>query len=74
MVLDVFNEGLESRLNPLLETTCFRLTQEALINVLRHAHAQHVWVDVQQYNNELHLRIHDDGIGFDVPAVRKRAN
>jgi PAS domain S-box-containing protein len=67
-------EGLASRPAPLLETTCFRLAQEALTNVLRHARARHVWVNVQQRNNELHLRVRDDGVGFDVPTVRERAS
>ena len=74
LVIYFSSEGLESRLNPMLETTCFRLTQEALTNVLRHACAQHVWVEIQRHHNELHLCIRDDGIGFDVLAVRERAN
>lgn len=67
-------EGLESRLSPVLETTCFRLTQEALTNVLRHAHARHVWVEGRHDYNEVYLCIRDDGVGFDVRAVRERAS
>jgi signal transduction histidine kinase len=74
LVIHFHTEELESRLNLLLETTCFRLTQEALTNVLRHAHAHQVWVELRQDDKELSLCIRDDGIGFDVRAVRARAS
>jgi signal transduction histidine kinase len=56
-----------------LETTCFRVTQEALTNVLRHAKARKVRVELRQSDVELQLRICDDGSGFDVAAARRRA-
>ncbi len=59
----------ELRLNPALETTCFRVTQEAVTNVIRHAHAKHVRVELRQQGNFLELTIQDDGIGFDVQAT-----
>ena len=34
-------------LHPDLATTCFRVVQEALTNVVRHARAQHIWVELQ---------------------------
>ena len=33
-----------------------------------------MWIEVRQHNQELHLRIRDDGIGFDVRAVRERTS
>jgi PAS domain S-box-containing protein len=62
----------ETRLPPELETACFRITQEALTNVVRHAQARRVWVELRQRGSELHLVVRDDGIGFDVSAVRRR--
>jgi signal transduction histidine kinase len=56
-----------------LETACFRVAQEALTNVVRHAQAKRVRVELRQQGSELHLRIRDDGIGFEVPAARQRA-
>jgi two-component system sensor histidine kinase UhpB len=44
---------------------CFRLAQEALTNVLRHAKANHVWIEVIQSETTLELAIRDDGVGFD---------
>jgi signal transduction histidine kinase len=65
--------GLPVRLPPELATVCFRVVQEALTNVVRHARAKHFAVEVQQVGHELQLSIWDDGIGFDVGAARQRA-
>lgn len=73
LVIHFNTQGLEARLDPMLETTCFRVTQEALTNVLRHAQATQVWIDVCQQHNQLCLAIRDDGKGFDVPAMRERS-
>jgi signal transduction histidine kinase len=59
-------------LPPELETACFRITQEALTNVVRHSQARRVWVTVRQRGEELQLVIRDDGLGFDVSDVRGR--
>ncbi len=57
----------------MIETECFRVAQEALTNVVRHAQAKVVTVELRQKDEQLHLRVHDDGIGFDVAAVREKA-
>jgi PAS domain S-box-containing protein len=62
----------ETRLPSELETACFRITQEALTNVVRHAQARRIWVELRQRGSELHLTIRDDGIGFDVGALWRR--
>jgi PAS domain S-box-containing protein len=49
-----------------IETVCFRVAQEALTNVVRHAQAKHVRIDLISLNEELSLSIKDDGKGFDV--------
>jgi signal transduction histidine kinase len=61
------------RLEAALETACFRVAQEALTNVMRHAQARHVWVELRVGKNETALKISDDGNGFDVTAARERA-
>ncbi|HME90943.1 MAG TPA: PAS domain S-box protein, partial [Myxococcaceae bacterium] len=61
------------RLDPDLEIACFRVVQEALTNVVRHAHAKCVWIELKEEDSKLHLVIHDDGIGFDVAAKRECA-
>jgi signal transduction histidine kinase len=64
---------LETKLLPNLETTCFRIVQEALTNIVRHAKAQRVTIELWQQETHLHLDIWDDGIGFDVEAAREKA-
>jgi signal transduction histidine kinase len=64
---------LESRLDSVIETECFRVAQEALTNVVRHAQAKAVTVQLTRSNGHLHLSVKDDGIGFDVTNLREEA-
>jgi len=63
----------EKRFPTEVETTLFRVAQEALTNVVRHAKARNVWIELRQGKNELQLAIRDDGVGFDVAAAQGRA-
>jgi PAS domain S-box-containing protein len=55
---------------PKQATALFRIFQETLTNVARHAHAQHVDVQLQAENGLLMLRIQDDGVGIDLTQAR----
>lgn len=55
---------------PETETACFRVAQEAITNVLRHARARNLWVRLFDADGRLALSVRDDGAGFDVEAVR----
>jgi PAS domain S-box-containing protein len=75
--------GFEARLeaeparisvSPDVEIGCYRVVQEALNNVARHAQAHNVRVEVALREGELRLLIQDDGVGFDVEAARERAS
>ena len=46
-----------------LETAVFRVVQEALTNIFRHAEAHNAWVQLTKRNGEIFLRIRDDGKG-----------
>jgi len=59
------------RLPPELETICFRVAQEALTNVFRHARADHVELMLLMDEASLVLRVSDNGIGFDVSRLEK---
>ncbi|GAB4214967.1 MAG: hypothetical protein Fur007_12140 [Rhodoferax sp.] len=61
------------RLSPDIETACFRIVQEALTNVARHAQAKAVAVRLAQVDDMLEFSVHDDGVGFDLAAMRERA-
>ena len=56
-----------------IETACFRIAQEALTNIARHARANRVALRLRKKHNLLILTIKDDGIGFDPKALRRRA-
>jgi signal transduction histidine kinase len=57
------------RLRPDVETGLYRITQEALTNVARHAQARSASVAVSLTAGDVLLVIADDGVGFDVEAV-----
>jgi signal transduction histidine kinase len=55
-----------------LETTVFRVVQEAISNALRHAAARAVKVTLRKEPHKLHLLVEDDGVGFDPDSVGQR--
>jgi signal transduction histidine kinase len=56
------------RLDPDVETAVYRLVQESLSNAARHAHADHIAVEVIEHDGEVRVAIRDDGSGFDIEA------
>jgi PAS domain S-box-containing protein len=61
------------RCDPAVEIACFRVAQEALTNVLRHACATKVEIELRRCGDELQLQVRDNGTGFDVDATNTRA-
>jgi signal transduction histidine kinase len=57
------------RLDPEVETVLYRVVQEALTNVAKHAEAKHVWVDLRVDDGKVDLQVRDDGVGFDATRV-----
>ena len=58
------------RLPPDVETTMFRVVQESLSNVRRHAHAESVSVRLEQFGEgAVRIVVQDDGIGFDPTSI-----
>jgi two-component system, NarL family, sensor kinase len=57
-----------------LEAELFRVTQEALANVRKHAHAQAVELRLQVRPAAVRLTIHDDGLGFDPQTAPAEPN
>lgn len=53
-----------------IETACFRIVQEALSNVARHAHARHIEVMLTAEGRAIEVTVRDDGIGFNVGGRR----
>ena len=66
-------DGLDLQPSPEVATACFRVAQEAITNVVRHAGARQIWVELSRVEDELRLLVRDDGAGFDVAAQREGA-
>jgi len=60
--------GQERRLPEEYELALFRIVQEALRNVWRHAEARHVTITVDFQENIIRITVADDGKGYDVPS------
>lgn len=58
---------------PTLETAFYRIVQELLTNVIRHAQATTVFIAVKSGRREWELTVKDDGIGFDVASLSPTA-
>ncbi len=73
--VDFHHEGLEAgRLSSPVETALFRVVQEALTNVLKHAGAGRVTLILECRQEHLHLIIEDDGRGFDFDEAIRRSS
>ncbi|GAB4209248.1 MAG: hypothetical protein OHK0022_39980 [Roseiflexaceae bacterium] len=69
----VLADDEQTRLPAEIETACFRIVQEALTNVVRHARASYVQVELHWTPDLLFLSVADNGIGFDVATGRNNA-
>jgi signal transduction histidine kinase len=70
--LDVRVEGSTNRrLAPVVETTLYRVVQEAIINVGKHAHARSVIIRVDHEPGHVRCSIRDDGVGFNAVVQPK---
>ncbi len=66
---DINTKGLQERLPVHLETVIFRVIQEAINNILKHAQARNVLIKINRSRNRIKIDILDDGKGFDVHNV-----
>jgi signal transduction histidine kinase len=60
--------SLTERLPSLIETALYRIIQEALTNVGKHARARRVRIQLRRTDQEINCTIHDNGVGFDMRA------
>ncbi|MDE3077024.1 MAG: ATP-binding protein, partial [Chloroflexota bacterium] len=63
-------DGLEDiRLAPHMELALFRVAQEALTNVAKHANASLVRIELSLHGQQVRLAVEDNGVGFDPAQV-----
>ena len=65
LAVELHLQGLDESLPAPLATATYRIVQELLNNVMKHAQAQEVFVSVTLEASQLHLSVEDDGRGFD---------
>ena len=69
--IDVIDHGLENRLENSLELTIFRIIQELITNVIKHAQASEVNIHMTNHDESLNIMVEDNGIGFNPSQITK---
>jgi signal transduction histidine kinase len=64
---------IAKRLPNAAETAIYRVMQEALRNVVKHARAKNIWIHAWEEEGELCCSVKDDGNGFDARTIRRGA-
>ncbi len=70
LVIDVEDHGMDERLENILELAIFRIIQELITNVIKHANATEVTIHLTQYEDKINLMVEDNGVGFDPSQIR----
>src|SRR6266853_2594856 len=63
-------KNMPENLDPEIQTTCFRIAQEAITNAVRHSNARQIDVDLDREDGNLRLQIRDNGTGFDAESAQ----
>lgn len=63
--------GLEQRIAETYEIALYRIIQEILSNIIKHADAQNVFIDFKNENNSLSLQVKEDGKGFNISHLKE---
>ena len=72
LAVDIRSDGWGGPLPGVVDASCYRILQEALTNVLKHAAASHVDVVIHRRAGEIELAVRDDGVGRSAPASAGR--
>lgn len=70
--IEVHDFGLEERLSNHLEITIFRIVQELVTNVIKHANASELQISLTQHEKELNIVVEDNGNGFVVGKLQEK--
>lgn len=65
----LYHHGMDKTIGNQLSMELFKMAQELITNVIVHAQAQHVTLQINKHATELILTVEDDGIGFDPQEV-----
>src|SRR5664279_41438 len=70
--VDLLMTGVEQRLPLEMETSIYRIAQEALTNIARYAHASSASVIIDRHGDNLRIIVEDNGVGFDPESVKRQ--
>jgi len=66
----IASDGVDAKLSPAVAGGLYRVAQQAVVNATRHARARQITLRVTRSESEIHLRVEDDGTGFEPADVR----
>ena len=69
ITIDVIDHGLDERLENSLELTIFRIIQELITNVIKHATATQASIHLTNHEDTLNIMIEDNGKGFNARQI-----
>jgi signal transduction histidine kinase len=72
VTVEFAHAGVEARFAPEVELAAYRIVQEALTNIARHAHTDTAQISFTVQEDELCITIQDKGIGFDVQMAQSQ--
>lgn len=67
--IDVVDFGLETRLENSLELMLFRIIQELITNIIKHADAKNVTINLTNHEDSINIMVEDDGVGFNPSQI-----
>ena len=71
IAVELLQDGMESRLTPDIEAAAYRIVQEALTNVAKHASATLAFVYLRRAGDLVQVSIEDNGVGFEPEHARR---
>ncbi|MEH6659563.1 sensor histidine kinase [Leeuwenhoekiella marinoflava] len=71
--IEVVDHGMTNRLENTLEISIFRIIQELITNIIKHAQANSVTIHLINHGDTLNIMVEDDGVGFETRHVIKRS-
>lgn len=72
IAVSFLTKGVNTEIKPVISLTVFRIVQEAMNNVAKHANAGNISINLDFLGNGLKLYIYDDGTGFDTEKLKVR--
>ncbi len=72
IAIEITHYGFENPIDSSLELNVFRIIQELITNIIKHAKAEKIAININLFEDSLSLIIEDDGIGFDLNKIQSK--